>query len=132
MIGIDTNILVRYLAQDDPVESLLADKLIDSLSPDQPGFISTAVAVELVWVMQRFYSRTKAQTVEFLESFLQAEDMVIENANVGWQAVHSYARSNADFADCLIERSAHNARCTHTVTFDRKAAKTAGMVLLDS
>ena len=132
MIGLDTNILVRYLAQDDPVESLLADKLIDSLSSEEPGFISTAVAVELVRVMQRFYSRTKQQTIAFLEGFLRSEELVIENANVVWQAVHAYSRASADFADCLIERSAHDAHCTHTVTFDRKAAKTAGMVLLDS
>ena len=132
MIGIDTNILVRFLARDDPEQSLRARNLIKSLSADDPGFISLAVVLELVWVLQKVYNKTKDETITFLESFLRAEEMVVENAHVVWQAVHAYSRSNADFADCLIERSANHARCTRTFTLDEKAAKMAGMVLLDS
>ena len=132
MIGIDTNVLVRFLARDDPDQSLRARTFMKSLSADEPGFISLPVLVELVWVMQRSYGKTKEQTLAFLESFMRAEEMVVENAHVVWQAFHAYAGSNADFADCLIERSAAHARCTRTVTLDDKAAKTAGMVLLDS
>ena len=132
MIGIDTNVFVRYFVRDDPDQSLRARKLIGSLSADDPGFISLAVVLELVWVLQKVYNKTKDETITFLESFLRAEEIVVENADVVWQAVHAYARSNADFADCLIERSAAHARCTHTVTLDDKAAKTAGMTLLES
>ena len=131
MIGIDTNILVRFLAQDDPSQCLRAEKFLASLSGDEPGFISLAVLGELVWVMQRSYGDTKETTLAFLENFLRAEEMVVENADVVWQAVHAYAHSNADFVDCLIERSANDAGCAHTFTLDTKAAKTAGMRLLE-
>ena len=131
MIGIDTNVLVRYLAQDDPAQCLRADRLLESLTVDEPGFIPIAAVVELVWVMQNAYKKTKEEMIAFLEGLLRTEELVVENADVVWQAVHAYARANADFADCLIERSAHQARCTHTVTLDERAAKSAGMTLLD-
>ena len=131
VIGIDTNILVRFLVRDDPGQSLRARNLMQSFSADEPGFIALAALVELVWVMQRSYGTPKEETIAFVEHFLRAEEMVVENAAVVWQAVHAYARSNADFTDCLIERSANQARCTRTLTLDAKAAKTAGMRLLE-
>jgi predicted nucleic-acid-binding protein len=131
VIGIDTNILVRFLTKDDTEQFLRARKLMRSLTPEEPGFIGLAVLVELVWVMQRVYGKTKDETTLFLENLLHTEEMVVENASVVWQSLNAYARSNADFADCVIERSAHHALCTHTVTLDERAAKTAGMVLLD-
>ncbi len=132
MIGIDTNILVRFFAKDEPEQSRQARDLIRSFTSDDPGFIPLVTIVELVWVMQGFYRVTKEETLALLENLLRAREMVVENAHVVWEAVRVYARSNADFPDCLIERSAHDAHCTHTVTLDIKAAKTAGMVLLDS
>ena len=132
MIGIDTNILVRFLIQDDPEQCLLVDVFLQSLSVEEPGFIPLAVVIELVWVLQKVYRKPKDETISSLESLLQAEEMVVESAHVVWQAVRAYANSNSDFADCLIERSAAQARCARTVTLDGKAAKTAGMVLLES
>lgn len=132
MIGIDANVLVRFFAKDDPDQSLQARNLIASFTADEPGFIPLVVIVELVWVLQGFYRVTKEETLSLLENLLRARAMVVENAPVVWEAVRSYARSQADFPDCLIERSARHAKCKHTVTFDGKAAKTAGMILLDS
>ena len=132
MIGLDTNVLVRYITQDDPRQSLRATKLIDSLSAENQGFIAAVSVVELVWVLQGCYDATKSQVVSVLEKLLRAKEMTVENAEIVWQALHAYARSNADFSDCLLERSGANAKCVHTVTLDSKAAKSAGMVLLDS
>ena len=132
MIGLDTNVLVRYVAQDDPKQSAEANRVIGALSPDDPGFVSVVSLVELVWVMQSCYSASKAEVVDVLTMLLRTRELVIENAETAIQAVHHYAGSTADFADCLIARSAHKAGCDHTVTFDRKAAETASMRLISN
>ncbi len=132
MIGIDTNILVRYFTQDEPGQSARATRLIASLSADKPGFIPLVSIVELIWVLQGPYGVTKEETIVLLDDVLHTEEFLVEDAEVVAQAVRAYAGANADFADCMIERSAHHAHCTHTVTLDSKAAKTAGMALLDS
>jgi predicted nucleic-acid-binding protein len=130
LIGLDTNILVRYIAQDDAIQSPKATALIEQLSEDEPGFIALVSIVELVWVMQSCYAATKAEIVAVLDKLLKVRTFCVENADVVFNAVRGYARSNADFADCLIERSGHRANCSHTMTFDEKAAKAAGMRLL--
>lgn len=130
MIGLDTNILVRYIAQDDAIQSPKATALIEQLSDAGPGFISLVTIVELVWVMQGCYAATKAETAAVLDRLLRVRTLCVENAEVVLRALRLYTQSNADFADCLIERSAHHANCARTMTFDQKAAKTAGMHLL--
>jgi predicted nucleic-acid-binding protein len=80
--------------------------------------------------MQGCYSASKEETIAILNKLLRVRTLVVENADAVLNAVRNYARSNADFADCLIERSGHRASCSRTVTFDHKAAKTAGMHLL--
>lgn len=130
MIGLDTNVLVRYVAQDDVKQSPKATALIESLSDDNKGFICMVSIVEMVWVMQGCYQATKDEIVAILEKLLRIQTILVENAEVVLKAVHAYSNSTADFADCLIERSAHNANCTDTMTFDGKAAKTAGMRLI--
>lgn len=130
MIGLDTNVLVRYVAQDDPVQSAKASTLIESFSTASPGFIAMFSVVELVWVLQSSYKTNKANKaniISVLETLLRTKELKVERAEVIWQALRRFNQANADFADCLIERCAHAADCDYTVTFDSKAAKTAGM-----
>lgn len=130
MIGIDTNVLVRYLQQDDPVQSAKAAVLITSLTPEQPGYIAVTVIIELVWVLTSRYRVSRSDVSEILERLLLAKEVIVEQAPVIWSALHLFRSSKADFADCLIERSCHAAGCDYTVTYDEAAAKTAGMRLL--
>ncbi|NMM26332.1 MAG: type II toxin-antitoxin system VapC family toxin [Glaciimonas sp.] len=130
MIGLDTNVLVRYIAQDDLKQSLRATILINGLSNEAPGFITLVSLVELVWVMQSCYNASKPEIVAILEMLLRTQELVVENAETAIRALHVFAGSKADFADCLIERSAHKAGCEYTVTFDGGAAKAAGMQLV--
>ena len=130
MIGLDTNVLVRYVAQDDPKQSPRANALIESLTEDNPGFITLVALVEFVWVIQGCYSTTKEETIAVLDRLVRIKTLYIENTEVVLQAVRLYAHTNADFADCLISRSGSHARCSATLTFDSKAAKTAGMQLI--
>jgi len=127
MIGLDTNVLVRYIAQDDQKQSAVASELIESLTASSAGFIALVSVVELVWVLQSSYQSSKSEIIVVLETLLRTRELTLENAETVWQALRRFSESNADFADCLIERSANAAGCDHTVTFDSKAAKTAGM-----
>jgi predicted nucleic-acid-binding protein len=130
MIGLDTNVVVRYFTEDDPAQTLLAQELVEGLEPESPGFIAAVVLAELVWVLETSYAFDKEDIVNALDTLLRSKELVIERADVAWQALKRFRTSRADFSDCLIERNAAEAGCTHTVTFDRDAAKLAGMRLL--
>lgn len=127
MIGLDTNVLVRYVAQDDPVQSAKATDLVESLSVAAPGFIAMVSVVELVWVLQSCYVSSKEEIAQVIETLLRTKELTVEHADIVWQALRRFNIANADFADCLIERCAHEAGCEYVMTFDYKAAKTAGM-----
>ncbi|MGH8832979.1 MAG: PIN domain-containing protein [Polaromonas sp.] len=130
MIGLDTNVLVRYIMQDDVQQSKLASRLVESLTVETPGFVPLVAVVELVWVLSSSYNLDRAKTVTVLEILLQTKEVVVEGAEVVWRAVRIYRASSADFADCLIERSATAAGCVRTMTFDRGAAKNCSMTLI--
>ncbi|MGY2293011.1 PIN domain-containing protein [Pseudomonas sp. SDO528_S397] len=127
MIGLDTNVLVRYVTQDDPAQSAKACELIESLTTTSPGFVSLVSVVELVWVLQSCYSSTKSEVVIVLETLLRTRELTLEHAELIWKTLRKFTSAKADFADCLIERSAHAAGCDYTATFDINAAKSAGM-----
>jgi predicted nucleic-acid-binding protein len=130
MTGLDTNILVRYITQDDPVQTAAAVRLIDSFSVDSPGFISLIAITELAWVLEDFYCFNKDEIEQVLEILLRTAELVIEQAEIVTRALRRYKAGNADFAACLIESCGDAAKCEHIFTFDKKAAKTAGMQLL--
>jgi predicted nucleic-acid-binding protein len=133
VIGLDTNVLVRYLTQDDARQAALANQLLEkTLSAERPGFVSTVALVELVWVLESGYGCDRAQVVAVVERLLRTRTLRVENAEVAWQAVRRFAAGAADFADCLIERAGAAGGCEVTLTFDRAAAKAAGMQLLDA
>jgi predicted nucleic-acid-binding protein len=129
MIGLDTNIVVRYLTHDDADQTAVAVRIIDSLSPDSPGFLSLIVVVELVRVLEFSYRFKKNEIEQILDTLLRSKELVIERAEIVAQAMRRFSTSRADFADCLIERCGHAAECQYTVTFDQNAAA-AGMKLL--
>jgi predicted nucleic-acid-binding protein len=130
MIGLDTNVLVRYIMQDDARQSPLATRLVESLSAESPGFVSLVSVVELAWVLGSAYGLDRGQLVEALEGLLRTKEIVVDRAETVWKALRIFQNANADLADCLIERTAASAGCDKTMTFDRGAAKGCGMVLV--
>lgn len=130
MIGLDTNVLVRYVAQDDPKQSPKATKLIESLTADAPGYVGIVSVIELVWVLEACYKSTRVEIGEVLETLLRTKEIVVAQADTVWKALRVFRSGNADFSGCLIERLANDAGCEHTATFDRDAAKTCGMRLI--
>lgn len=130
MIGLDTNVLVRYIMQDEPKQSAKATKLIESLDVDSPGFITMVSVVELYWVLTSSYELTGDQAAQALESIIRTKQLLVERADLVMRALRVYGAGKADFPDCLIERSASSAGCSQTMTFDVRAAKHAGMTLI--
>ena len=130
MIGIDTNILVRYIAQDDATQSARATRFVENeCSASTPGFVGLIVLVEVVWVSESCYGATRAEIAEIVRRLLSIKQLVVQEAEIAWKALRQFESGKADFADCVIERSAQAAGCTQVMTFDKQAAK-GGMVLL--
>jgi predicted nucleic-acid-binding protein len=130
MIGLDTNVLVRYIMQDDPKQSPKASLLIDALDDTNRGFVSLVSVVELVWVLSSCYDLSRGQITQALDVMLRTRQFAVEQSEQVLRALRVFAAGKADFADCLIERSAAQAGCDKTVTFDVGAAKYAGMNLI--
>ena len=130
MIGLDTNVLVRFLTLDDAVQSQKASLILSALSSEEPGWISGFVLLEINWVLQRVFRLAEAQVVTMIESLLGKDELVVENADAVWQAIDLYRRGKADFADCLISATARAAGCERVLTFDQRAARDAGMELV--
>ena len=131
MIGLDTNILVRYVTQDHPAQSAAAVKIMESLSHESPGFVSLVVIAELVWVLHFSYRFNKHEIEHVVERLLRSKELIVERAEVVSQALRKFGVSRANFADCLIERCGHAAECQYVLTFDKDAAA-AGMRLLST
>ena len=132
MIGIDTNVLVRYLAQDDPSQSPLAVEFIEKTCTEKnPASIPHVVLCESVWVLERCYHIEKDALAGILEKILKTEQFNIQNAEIVWRALKVFRKTAADFADCLIAQTNLGRGCEHTVTFDKKASTSDGYRLLD-
>lgn len=130
MIGLDTNVLVRYFAQDNASQSLAASQLIESLTAESPGYVAAVVLAEIVWVMEESYGATRERIASVVEKLLRTSTLVIQDTESTWAALSRYRDGGADFSDFLIERHCSRAGCTKTVTFDKRAARDAGMALV--
>ncbi len=130
MIGIDTNIIIRYLTQDDPIQANLANKLIEEeLNQSNPGFITLISLIEISWVLKRCYSQTKDQIINVIAQLLETRQLLIENQECAYLALKKFSSGNADYADSLITVLSEQAGCNKIVTFDKKA-KSVGMKIL--
>ena len=130
MIGLDTNLLVRFFMQDDDAQTAAVSRLFLTLHAKNPGFVSLVVLVELHWVLERFYKVDRESRLLITESILSADQLKIEAAHVVRQALALSKTTKADFPDCLIAKQLESVGCQTTHTFDKAAAKHAGMTLL--
>jgi len=117
LIGLDTNVLVRYLTQDDAAQAARSAKVIDQAAA-AGLFISSIVVCELVWVLEDAYRQNRAQIAQVLERILQTAQFTFENKDLLWQSLDEYRNGKADLSDYLLGRIAQSAGCSHTVTFD--------------
>jgi len=131
MIGLDTNVLVRHLVQDNPGQSRKATQVITKqCTRDDPGFINRVVLCELVWVLESAYGYSKDTIVPVLEKLFRTSQLKIEDVQAVWTAFRLYQKGKADFADCLLGATNRIGGCEWTVTFDQPASKLEGFQLL--
>jgi predicted nucleic-acid-binding protein len=130
MTGLDTNVLVRFLVQDDAAQAKAAQELMATFTEAAPGFICREVLVELVWVLERAYALPRPDISHALDGLMEARELVIEAADRAAIAVDRYRNGGPGFADQMIALAGQGARCEATVTFDRQAAGIPGMSLL--
>ncbi|MGV6874805.1 PIN domain-containing protein [Pseudochelatococcus sp. B33] len=130
MIALDTNVLVRFLMQDDLTQAAAANEAIAGLTVDEPGFLCREVMVELVWVLERAYKCTRAEIGAALEGLLAAPEIEVEGADAAGAALFQYRDEGLGFADLMIAAAARRAGAIRLVTFDRKAARMKGVHLL--
>lgn len=124
MTGLDTNVLVRYVVQDNPEQAEAAERLIEGrCTRESPGFVSGLVLAELVWVLRGAYGYEKDVVVSVLRQILQTAELVVDDPALAWAALSDFETGPADFADCLIGQGNHAAGCTVTFTFDKKAGQ---------
>ena len=130
MIALDTNVLVRFLVQDDPEQAQLATKVIDQLTDDMRGFVSREVLIELVWVLERAYRLGRSEIATTLDGLLSAIELDIEGSDEVAPALELYRNDGFGFADLMIAAAARRAGAAELVTFDRKAARLPGVHLI--
>ena len=131
MKGIDTNVLIRYLVQDDVKQSSISTKFIEqNCSVDNPGHISHIVLCETAWVLEANYDQSSGSIAHIFEQLLQVSQLDVYEPAIIWRALNDYKKSNADFADHLLARVNEANHCDVTTTFDKKASKQPGFELL--
>ena len=131
MIGLDTNVLIRHLTQDEPQQAERASALIQTAcSIDEPGYINRVVICEIVWVLERAYRYERSLIASCLETILRTADLRVENEKAAWAALARY-RDGYDFADPLIGETNILAGVDKTYTFDKRASELDAFLAVD-
>ncbi|MDF5725123.1 MAG: type II toxin-antitoxin system VapC family toxin [Rhizonema sp. PD37] len=133
MKGLDTNVLVRYLVQDDIEQWKLADEYIkDVKAKNDTCFINNIVLCELIWVLKTSYKLNRDEIIDAIEKILRVDTFDFENREAAWWSVQQMKKHKADFSDFLIKKINQQAGCTETVTFDAKLQRVEGILLLST
>jgi predicted nucleic-acid-binding protein len=127
VIAIDTNVLVRYLADDDPVQSPVAARLIErAMAAGESILIPTVVLVETVWVLARAYKVGRAELVRIVDAIVRARHFVFADPTLVSRASRAYAAGTADFSDYLVLEEVRMQEGEALVTFDKGLWKEEG------
>lgn len=129
MIGLDTNVLIRYLTQDDADQAEVANQAIELLTIAEPGYLSVVTLAEIHWVLWHTYRFKTAEILRVLEEVVSTDEFSVESPVIVRRALHS-ATAGADFADALLAESCRQAGCAEVLTFDKNAAKQLGFRLI--
>ena len=124
MTGLDTNVLMRYLLQDDPKQARQVNQIIDrQLSEQNPGSVNLATILEIVWVLRSLLKQSPSEIATHLEHLLAADSLEVQNEQQVFEAAFALKRGTGEFEDALIGALNAWAGCSHTLTFDRKTTR---------
>ena len=132
MLALDTNVLLRYLVQDDETQVEGATSLLESLTVDHPGFICREVIIEMVWVLERSYRFTRSQIADILVEMALTQGLVFESENDVVRAALQYRQGGPGFADLMILAAAERAGASPLYTFDRALSRREGAALVEA
>jgi len=130
MIGLDTNVIIRYVMRDNPAQATTADRLIEGFTPQNPGYVSHITLVEVWWVLTRVYKRKDAEVALFIDSLLNTASLLVQKPDLVHKALRAVTTNHADFADALIAAVSTDDGCAEIKTFHIEAAQRTGMTLL--
>ncbi|WP_092176812.1 type II toxin-antitoxin system VapC family toxin [Bosea sp. OK403] len=130
MIGVDTNILLRALMDDDPVQSPAARAYLNHLAPARPGYVNLIVLAELTWTLRSRFKANLADVLLAVEALLDNAVLVIEARESVAEAVEIARSGRSSFSDAMIGLVNRHAGCMETMTFDRGAPSEAGFTVL--
>jgi predicted nucleic-acid-binding protein len=131
VIGLDTNVVIRYLAQDDARQSAAATRLMErTLTAERPGFLTVVTICEIAWVLAECYGADRERIHAVIRGLLETKQIVVESAELVWKAVRAWKGSAADFSDALIAEIAASHGVEKVLTFDKAAAKLERFELL--
>jgi len=129
MLGVDTNVLVRFLVRDHEIQFQKARKLIKrEVAAGRRVFVNQLVLLETVWVLRSRYGIPKNQIIDTLSGLLDSTDVCLEDEAAVEETLFLWRDTNTDFADCLIAAKNRRLGCQATATFDVKAAKLHGFI----
>jgi len=129
MLGVDTNVLIRYLVRDDRPQYEKVRRLVDrEVEKGEPPLVSLMVLLESEWVLRSRYELPKSEIVAAFSALLDTADLAFEDEPSIEQAIYLWKDSSADFADCLINARNRRLGCRATATFDARALKLSGFV----
>ena len=132
MTALDTNVIVRYLVNDDPQQAEVARALLDGLTPGTPGFICREVVLEVGWVLERAYRFTRAEIADVLMDLTASDSLVVEHADDVAAAAYRYRQGGVGFSDLMVLAAAERAEATPLYTFDRRLARMEGAALVET
>ena len=131
MIGLDTNVIVRLLVQDDEAQVKRVEKAIaEQCSEESPAIINAIVLAETVWVLGSAYKYENSEVVSAIEALLQVKVFEVQYHNEAWEALHLFEDGKGGFADLYLAAINRHLGCSITLTFDKKAAGNAGFALI--
>ena len=131
MIGVDTNVLLRYLLDDDPRQSPKAAAFFEARSDKDPAFVSLAAIMEVVWNLRARERMSSERVAIALRSLLSAREIVVQAPDVLRRAIRDSEDHGTDIADAVIAGLGIDADCDYTVTFDKRASSLPEMQGLD-
>ncbi|MGP1677186.1 MAG: PIN domain-containing protein [Burkholderiales bacterium] len=130
MLGLDTNVLVRFLVRDDEAQFEKARKLIKrEVAAGRRVFVSQLVLLETEWVLRSRYALPKIEIIAAISGLLDAADLQFEDEPAIEEALSVWRDSAAGFADCLIGARNRRLGCRVTATFDVNASKLPGFII---
>jgi predicted nucleic-acid-binding protein len=124
MVGLDTNVILRYLLQDDPKQTPLVNHIVDQVLSDQNrGLVSLVTVLEIVWVLRSLLKQTPTEIATHLEHLLVADSLEVQNGQQVFEAAYALKRGTGEFEDALMGALNAWARCPHTLTFDKRTLR---------